>query len=102
MFAYQQVEVCIIGHAVTLVGRVHDLAHPGPVEPAPHIGGHVRKQEIVFDRVPDRAFGEGKARPRLLDGGVLVDQVAKGGIEGFMCHGIILKPGTSRAAVPIG
>ena len=102
MFADQQIQVGVIGHPVALVGRVHNLANTCPVQPPPHVAGHVRKQQVMVNRMPDRTFGEGKARPLLPDGGVLVDQIAKTGIEGFMCHGVRLTPGTSHGAAPTG
>ena len=76
MLADDQVQVLIVGHAVAFVGRTLDLAHAAALIPAPpHIGRHVREQQIVIDRVPDRPLGEGEAGADLADCGPGVDQL---------------------------
>ena len=65
MFAHQQGQVAVTGHAVALVRRAHHFAQAGAIQPAAHIAGHVGKQEVVIHRMPDRPFGEHKAAARL-------------------------------------
>src|SRR5689334_11819397 len=69
MLANDQVEFGIIGHAVAFVGRALDLGDAAPGIPSPaYITGHVRKQQIVMHRMPDRPFGEIEACADLADG----------------------------------
>ena len=76
VLADDQVEVGVIGHAVALVRRPHDLAHAAALVPAAaHVGRHVGEQQIVIDRVPDRPFGEGEAGAELADRRIDVDQM---------------------------
>ena len=76
VLAHDQVQVLIVGHAVALVGGALDLAHAAALVPAsPHVGRHVREQQIVLDRMPDRSFGERKAGSDLADRRPAVDEL---------------------------
>src|SRR5882672_11171116 len=101
MLANDQVEFGVIGHAVAFVRRTLDLddATLGIPSP-PHIAGHVRKQEIVMDRMPDRALSKIEACPDLADGRIGVDQGFKFRAQCDMRHRSVLsalRPGTSCA-----
>ena len=75
MLADDQVEFGVIGHAVALVRRTLDLDDAAPGVPSPaDIARHVGEQQIVMDRMPDRAFREVKTRADLADRRVGVDQ----------------------------
>src|SRR6185295_7367571 len=90
-------------HAVALVGRPLDLAHAAALVPAPaHVGRHVGKQQIVLDRVPDRAFGKREAGADLADRRPAVDQLLELALDHHVRHlralACALTPGTSSAA----
>ena len=86
MLADDQVELRVVGHAVALVGRPHDLAHPVGVPAPAHVARHVGEQEKVLARVPDRAFGELETGAELADRGILVDQVVELRTQGLVGH----------------
>jgi hypothetical protein len=72
----QQVQVRVVGHPVALVREVADLDHlavRGVL--APDVAGHVREQEIVLRRMPDRPFGKREAGRDLLDLRAFVDEL---------------------------
>jgi hypothetical protein len=100
MLTDDEVEIGVIGHAIAFVRRPHDLAGAAARIPAAaHIGRHVREQQIVIARVPDRAFGEGEARPRLPDRRVLVDQFLEVLTDHRVGHGAsAIRPETSFAS----
>ena len=87
MFADDQIEIGVIGHAVAFVGRPAHLRHAAFRVPAPtHVGGHVRKQEIVVDGMPDRPFGEGEAGGELAHRRLGVDQVGEFRLQRRVYH----------------
>ena len=76
VLAHDQVQVLIVGHAVALVGGALDLAHAAALVPtSPHVGRHVREQQVMLDRMPDRALGEGEAGAHLADRRPAVDEL---------------------------
>ena len=78
MLAHEQVQVGVVGHAVALVARPHDLLDTAGGRPlAAHVAGHVAEQEVLVARVPDRALGEGETGAELLDLDVLVDELGQ-------------------------
>ncbi len=88
MFANQQIEIRVIGHPVALVRRARHLFDALSRAPASsHVSGHVRKQEILFNRMPKWPFGEGKAGADLAHRGGGRDQVGKAWIGNDMGHG---------------
>jgi hypothetical protein len=87
MLAHDEVEVGVVGEAVALVGGAHDLAHALAVPAAADVARHVGEQQVMIDRVPQRAFGEVEPGAQLEDGGVFVDQVPEGRVQCFMRHG---------------
>ncbi len=75
MLADDQIKFGVIGHAVAFVRRTLDLDDAALGIPSPaYITGHIRKQQIVMDRMPDRAFRKIEARADLADRRVGVDQ----------------------------
>ena len=88
VLASEEVQPGVVGEAVRLVRRPHHLLDPDTRRPSPaHVRRHVGEEEMVLDRVPDRAFGEGEARGELLDRRVRVDQLAPLGPEDLVRHG---------------
>ena len=76
VLAHDQLEVGVVGHAVAFVGRLHHFAHAAArVVAASHVGRHVREQQILIDRMPDRPLGEREAAGQLLDRRVEIDQL---------------------------
>ncbi len=68
VLADEQVQVGVVGHPVALVREVPDLDDRAVRRVlAPHVAGHVREQEVVLRRMPDRPLGEGEAGRELLD-----------------------------------
>src|SRR5258707_5356941 len=66
VLADDQIEVGVIGHAIAFVRRTLDLDDAARGVPATaDIGGHIRKQEIVTEGMPDRPLGEGKTSTEL-------------------------------------
>ena len=75
VLADDQIELGVIGHAVAFVRRTLDLDDAALGIPSPaHIAGHIRKQQIVMDRMPDRPLREVKTGADLADRRVRVDQ----------------------------
>src|SRR5882672_10002184 len=101
MLANDQVEFGVIGHAVAFVRRTLDLDDAALGIPSPpHIAGHIRKQEIVMDRMPDRALREFKTGADLADRRVGIDQGFEFRAQRDMRHRSVLsalRPGTSCA-----
>ena len=59
VLANDEVEIGVIGHAVAFVGRPLDLDDASVRVPAAtHVARHVRKQQEMINRMPDRTFGE--------------------------------------------
>src|SRR5258707_5029083 len=76
VLADDQIEVSVIGHAIAFVRRALDLDDAARGVPATaDIGGHIRKQEIVTEGMPDRPPGEGKTNTELTNGRTGIDQV---------------------------
>ena len=67
VLAYDQVEVGVIGHAVAFVGGALDLGDAVfRIPAAAHVARHVREQEIMVERMPDRPLGEREPGPDLV------------------------------------
>ena len=87
MFANQQVQIGIIGHAVAFVGRFGNLNHPVSRHKfAPGVARHVGKDQVLLNRVPQRTFGKNISRSDLAYRLVLSNQVPKTVIFGDMTH----------------
>src|SRR6266404_5269076 len=103
VLADDQIEVGVIGHAIAFVRGALDLDDAARGVPAPaNIGGHVRKQEIVTDRMPDRSFGEGEAGAELADGCIRVDQVLEFGSQRGVGHGRSLRAAQAGNQLRLG
>ena len=103
VLADDQVELGVVGHAVAFVRRTLDLDDAALGVPAPpHVARHVREQQIVMDRMPDRPLGEVEAGADLADRRVGVDQGFEFRAQRDMRHRSVLfsalRPGTSCAA----
>jgi hypothetical protein len=70
VFADEQVEVGVVGHAVAFVGRALDFGDTTRVPASPDVAGHVGEQEMVVFRVPDRPLGEQEPRSDDRESGV--------------------------------
>ena len=76
MLADEQVEVGVVGEPVALVRRAHHvLGADARRVLAPGVAGHVREEEVVLGRVPDRPLGEREPGRDLLDRGALLDEL---------------------------
>jgi hypothetical protein len=90
MLTDQQVELPVIGHAIALVGRAHDLADAATIMATAHIGRHVREQQILVSWMPDRTFSEREPGSCLHDRDIGIDQRLEGWIKNLMGHGWLL------------
>src|SRR6266480_4180328 len=64
VLADEQPALGVVRHAVALVARVRDLDDTLVLAPAPpDVARHVAEEEEASILVPERAFGEGEARP---------------------------------------
>ena len=87
MLANDQVEVGVVGHAVALVGGALDLGDAVfPIPAAAHVARHVREQEIMVERMPDRPLGECEPGPDLIDLRLEVDQVDEFRLQRLVAH----------------
>src|SRR5256886_1366872 len=76
VLADEQPALGVVRHAVAFVARVRDLDDALVLAPAPpDVTWHVAEEEEASILVPDRALGEGEARPQLLDPRISVDEV---------------------------
>ncbi len=106
VLADDEVQIGIIGHAVALVRRAHHLGDARAIPAAAHIAGHVREQQVMLPRMPDRAFREFEARADLPDRSPEIHEFGKGRVQRDMrCHGAPsarsgrdVRPGTSCAS----
>jgi hypothetical protein len=91
MLADDQVELGVIGHAVAFVRGTLDLGHAAPRIPAPaHVARHVREQEVVIDRMPDRPLRELEPGADLADRRIGIDQRIEFAPQGDVGHRPIL------------
>ena len=76
VLADEQVEIGVVGHPVALVREVPDLDDRavGRVL-APDVAGHVREEQVVLRRVPDRPLREREAGRDPLDLRALLDEL---------------------------
>ena len=104
MLANHQVQFGILGEAVALVRRARHLLDSSCRGPLPaHIGRHVGKQQMLLHRVPKRPFGKGKARTKLLDRRIGIEQVIETRVDGEMGQGGTIPPVTlHREPLPLG
>src|SRR6478735_6358543 len=102
MLADDQVQLRVVGHAVAFVGWTPGLDDAALAVPAPaHVGGHVGRQQILVDGMPDRSLREVEARPDLADRRIGIDQFFEFRPQGDMRHRLRplrFTPGTSCAA----
>ena len=101
VLADDEIELGVVGHAVAFVRRTLDLDDAALGIPSPpHIAGHVREQQIVMDRMPDRPLREVETGADLADRRVGVDQGFEFRAQRDMRHRSVLsalRPGTSCA-----
>jgi len=103
MLADDQVKVGVIGHAIAFVRRTPDLDDAARCVPATaNVAGHVRKQQIMIDRMPDRPLGEGEAAAELADRRIGVDQFLEFGAQRGVGHGAVPSPGSGRKPAALG
>ena len=103
VLADDQIEVGVIGHAVAFVRRALDLDDAARGVPATaNVGGHVRKQQIVIDRMPDRPLGEGEAGAELADRRIGIDQGFEFGAQRGVGHGRSLRPAQAGNQLRLG
>jgi hypothetical protein len=97
MFADDEVEVGVIGHAVALVRRALDLDHAEVRIPAAaHVARHVRKQQEMVNRMPDRPLGEQTVRRHPDGRRVELDQLFELRPQRHMAHRFRSLPTTMR------
>ncbi len=106
VLADNEIELGVIGHAVAFVRRTLGLDDATLGIPSPaHIAGHIREQQIVMDRMPDRPLREVKTGAYLADRRVRVDQGFEFRAQRDMRHRSVLsafRPGTSCAGAGSG
>src|SRR4051794_36549904 len=75
VLANDQIKFGVIGHAVAFVRGTLDLGDAAPRIPAPpHVAWHVREQQIMIDRMPDRSLRKVKTGADLRDRRIRIDQ----------------------------
>ena len=96
MLTDDEVEVGVIGHAVAFVRRPLDLNHaPVRVPAATHVARHVREQQEMIDRMPDRPLGEHAVRRHLDGRRVQLDQLLELRPQRHMAHRFRFLPMTT-------
>ena len=96
VLADDEVEVGVVGHAVAFVRRPFDLDHAAVRIPAAaHVAGHVRKQQEMIDRMPDRPLGEDAVRRHLDGRRVELDQLLELRPQRRMAHRFRFLPMTT-------
>ncbi len=101
MFADKQVVCAVIGHSVALVRRSHDFRYRPVRRPfAANVRRHVREEQMLLCRVPDRPFGEGEACSQLQDRRVDVDQFMEPAVDRGVSHSSPLFRWKCRLSAP--
>ena len=93
MFAGNDPAFAVVDIAVGHVAGLPPGFDAAVVPPAPHdIAGYVAEDDVVFEVVPDGAFGEFEAAADFFDVDVIADDCAESLVADFYVHWVLRIP----------